>query len=177
MAAFLAHQRAGGLREGPRAELVAGEVRAPLRLGPRETAALAHLGRELEAALAGPDGASGPRLERGAAFRLGPNDLLRADLALTLPASGNGGLGGSLDPRSALLVVEVAHGRVSREERAPSYAAAGAGELWLLEVGRGWTEVLRSPWGGLYRSRTLWYPGEPVPIAKLGWEVVAMPRS
>ena len=86
-------------------------------------------------------------------------------------------MGGSLEPRAALLVVEVARGRLSHEVRAPLYAAAGAKELWLLEVGRGWAEVLRSPWRGLYRSRTLWYPGEAVPVSQLGVEVEAMQRS
>ncbi len=177
VAAFLAHQRAGGLAEGPRAELIGGVVRAPARLGPREAAVVAYLERALGQALARLDEGAALRVEPGAPFRLGPNDLLRADLALLRPSAGTGGPGRSLEPRGAVLVVEVARGRLSHEVRAPLYAAAGAAELWLLDVARGWAEVLRSPWGGLYRSRTLWYPGEPVPLTRLGLEVEAMPKT
>ncbi len=88
------------------------------------------------------------------------------------------GVGGSHDPQAAFVVVELARGRATREERVPLYAAAGARELWLLDVARGWTEVLRAPWRGAYRSRTLWYPGEALKLDGLGgMEVVAMPAS
>src|SRR5690606_23914026 len=213
VAAFLAHLRAGGLIAGPRAELVAGAVQPPARLSPRDTATLLRLEQSLRSAMAGHGGQavmtaavegsrSAPfhlRLERFAALRLGPGDLLRGDLVVlfdttytatrpspvdpaaarpsatgpsamgpsrprppTVPSGAN--LGGSHDPRAAAFVVEAVRGRSSREQRLPLYAAAGVRELWLLDVGRGWTEVFRSPWRGLYRSRTLWYPGEPMPL-------------
>lgn len=177
VAAFLALQRAGSLLEGPRAELLAGAVSTAARLEPREAASLIWLERELRAAAAEAAGDGATLVERAVAFRLGPNDLLRADLALLSPAGAAGGMGGSTDPKTASLIIEVMRGRASHEVRAPLYAAAGAKELWLLDVSRGWTEVLRSPWRGLYRSRTLWYPGEVLAVPQLGGiEVGIMPR-
>src|SRR5690606_2637665 len=80
------------------------------------------------------------------------------------------------DPQAAVVIIELARGRSTREVRVPLYAVAGARELWLLDVVRGWTEVLRSPWRGAYRSRTLWYPGEALRLQEFdGLEVVAMP--
>ena len=174
VAAFLASLRAGTLPEGPRAELVNGRVRAARLPSPKETALLAHLaaqlgGHELTAA--------GVVAVLAAPLRLSPWDLLRADLA-AFPAPGRRGelgLGGSYDPAAALLVAEVVRGRDTQGERAPLYAAAGVRELWLLDAARGYTEVLRSPWRGLYRSRTLWYPGEAVRPLALELEVVPMP--
>ncbi len=178
--AFLAALRAGALPEGPRAELLAGRVSPGHTPTPTQMAVIAHL----YAALSRPEVMeAGGLVVVNAAFRLGPGDLLRADLAL-LGAHGAGrdagfataGVGGSHDPHAAFVVVELVRGRATREERVPMYAAAGARELWLLDVARGWTEVLRSPWRGAYRSRTLWYPGEALRLDGLGGlEVVAMP--
>ncbi|HEX7001473.1 MAG TPA: Uma2 family endonuclease, partial [Trueperaceae bacterium] len=139
--AFLAALRAGALPEGPRAELLGGRVSPGHTPTPTQMAVIAHL----YAALSRPQvAAAGGLAVVSAAFRLGPGDLLRADLAL-LRAPGGGrdagmvatGVGGSHDPQAAFVVVELARGRATREERVPLYAAAGARELWLLDVARG----------------------------------------
>ncbi len=49
-----------------------------------------------------------------------------------------------------------------------AYARVGIREVWLLDLERGWTEAYRTPWAGAFTSRTLWYPGEEVPLAALG---------
>ncbi len=181
--AFLAALRAGTLPEGPRAELHGGRVVPGYTPSPTEMAMLANL----HAALGARDiVAAGCQVHVNPAFRMGPGDLLRADLALLVTAGGApvpgstgravAGVGGSFDPDAALLIVELARGRAARVDRVALYGAAGARELWLLDTARGWTEVLRSPWRGVYRSRTLWYPGEAIRLAALsGPEVVAMP--
>ena len=196
MPAFLAHQRAGGLAEGPRAELIGGVVEPPARLDPRETIILAHLESSLRAAvsarrqeaLTGAERAAAAaalRVERFAAIRLGPSDLLRVDIAVFQPvglaavgsSNPSGTPGGSNDPSAAVLVVEVLRGRHSHELRLPLYAAAAVKELWLVDLGRGWTEVFRSPWQSRYRSRTLWYPGEAMPVQQLGAaQIEPLPR-
>lgn len=181
--AFLAALRAGALAEGPRAELHGGKVFPGHTPSPTQMAVLAHVhagiaDRRIQDA--------GGVAVVNPAFRLGPGDLLRADLALLRApetyafargaAVATAGVGGSYDPQAALLIIELTRGRSTREDRVPLYAAAGARELWLLDVTRGWTEVLRSPWRGAYRSRTLWYPGEALRLQELGGaEVVAMP--
>lgn len=176
VAAFLAAVRAGSLAEGPRAELVDGRARPGRSPSPKEAAVLAHLSAQLrdDAVVS-----AGFLAMHAAPLRLGPWDLLRADVAV-FPASAQGrephlGVGGSYEPASAVLVAEVVMGREAHEVRAPLYAAAGVRELWLLDVVRGYTEVLRAPWRGLYRSRTLWYPGEPVTAMSMGVEVVPLP--
>ena len=56
-------------------------------------------------------------------------------------------------------------------------AAAGIPEAWHIDEGRGWTEVLRAPWDGRYRSRTLCLPGEAiVPLALTRLRVVPISR-
>ena len=174
--AFLAASRAGALPEGPRAELVGGRVRPGRVPSPQETALLAHLAAQLrgEAVVR-----SGGVAVVAAPLRLGPWDLLRADVAVFAAVGRSAetalGVGGSHDPAGALLVAEVVRGRETHQERAPRYAAAGVRELWLLDAARGYTEVLRAPWRGVYRSRTLWYPGEALKPVGLGVEVVPMP--
>src|SRR5690606_36658669 len=177
VAAFLAASRAGALPEGPRAELVGGRVRPAPAPSPRETVLLAYLAAQLRS-----DDVTraGAQAVLGAAIRLGPWDLLRADAAL-FPAAAPGrtgaavGVGGSFEAAAALLVVEVSRGRATHAERAPLYAASGVRELWLVDAARGFTEALRSPWRGVYRSRTLWYPGEALRALALGVEVVPLP--
>ena len=181
--AFLAALRSGALAEGPRAELLGGRVVPGHTPSPTQMAVLAHVHAGIasrEVREAGGIAVVNP------AFRLGPGDLLRADLSLLRApdayagargaAVATAGVGGSFDPQAAVVIIELARGRSTRELRVPLYAAAGARELWLLDVIRGWTEVLRSPWRGAYRSRTLWYPGEALRLQELdGLEVVAMP--
>ena len=181
--AFLARQRAGALHEGPRAELVAGRPVPVGSLSPPEAAALVALGQAFQANELTD---LGVEVLPWAPLRLGPVDLVRAALALLPgpafearrsdggqsrhPSKDPGstpGIGGSHDPAAALLVVETVTTATGQPQRLARYAAAGARELWLLDVRRGWVESLRSPWRGEYRSRTLWYPGESVPISAL----------
>jgi len=185
VSAFLAQQRLGALAEGPRAELIGGRVVVPANPGPAEAAALAGLMQAIEAA---DPAAYGVVALRAAPLRLSPSDLLRADIALLReagalprghahrPAQVGLGIGGSFDPAAAVLIVEISAGRPSHEQRLPLYAAAGARDVWLLDLRRGWVEAFRSPWRGLYRSRTLWYPGERIPLVALaGLFIEALP--
>jgi hypothetical protein len=179
--AFLARQRSGALHEGPRAELVDGRVVAGSHLTPSEAAALVNLNAAFtRAGLAD----RGVEAHAWAPLRLGPIDLVRAALVL-LPGpafadedatallrgrrirDASAGIGGSFDPAGLLLIVEIARASVDQQSRLSRYAAAGAREVWLLDVARGWVESYRSPWGREYRSRTLWYPGEHVPVSTL----------
>ena len=181
--AFLAALRAGALTEGPRAELHGGRVVTGHTPTPTQMAVLAHVHAGLNSSAVE---RAGGVVVVNPAFRLGPGDLLRADLALlrrheVRAATGRvalaaAGVGDSYDPEAAFVIVELTRGRSTREQRVPLYASAGARQLWLLDVTRGWTEVLRSPWRGAYRSRTLWYPGEALRLDALGdLEVIAMP--
>jgi hypothetical protein len=179
--AFLARQRSGALHEGPRAELVDGKVVAAPPVAPREAAALVNVTKAFARAGVGDRGVE---VLTWAPVRLGPIDLVRAAVVL-LPGPAyvderpddsrllkrnrevGAGIGGSFDPASALLLVEtVRHGN-EQHERLARYAAAGAREVWLLDVRRGWVESFRSPWRREYRSRTLWYPGEAVPLSSV----------
>lgn len=179
--AFLARQRSGALYEGPRAELVDGKVVAGTPLDPSEAAALVNLTK----AFAGAGLADlGVEVLAWAPLRLGPVDLVRAAVVL-LPGPSHSaewpgdarplrrdrdagaGIGGSFDPAATLLVVETVRLGKEQHERLSRYAAAGAREVWLLDVRRGWVESFRSPWRREYRSRTLWYPGESVPISSV----------
>lgn len=181
----MSEYRVGSLREGPRAEPIGGKVATRERPDAAHTASVLALEdrlRELRLA------EEGVMVVRSPPVRLGPTDLLRPDLALLVDAETSAGryhtardgskqavvagVGGSFDPPAILLAVEVSRGRASLEQRLPLYAAAGIRELWLLDLRRGWTEALRSPWRGLYRSRTLWYPGERVPIVSLAGVMV-----
>ncbi len=101
--------------------------------------------------------------------RLGPAELWRPPLALA-PARGAATpalVWGTFEAARASLIVELGDDAAA-QERAAGYAAAGAPELWLLALCRGWTVRYRSPWAGSFASRTLWYPGEAVPVAALG---------
>jgi hypothetical protein len=130
-----------------------------------------------------------------ALVRLGPESVLRPDLTLLArprrwgPGPAPSDLvraGGGVEPEAVVLAVELAtadgggrrtepRSSVPRgtqaawptEARLAAYAAAGVREVWSVDVLRGWTEAYRSPWGGAYRSRTLWYPGEAVPVTGL----------
>lgn len=166
VAEFLARLRSGIVPGGPRAELVGGRLDVPPLPRPKEVAEVVALGSRLEPLLGG-------RAVLGfrPALHLGDVDLLRPDLAL-LDASPRFGRGTSRPGTEAPLAVEVARGAESYEVRLPRYAAGGVGEVWLLELGRGWVEVYRAPAGGRYGSRTLWYPGERVGVVALEGVVV-----
>ena len=179
--AFLARQRSGALLQGPRAELVDGKVVAGASLDPSEAAALVHLSTAFaQAGLAD----RGVEVLSWAPLRLGPVDLVRSAVVL-LPGpayfderpaearwvararDAGAGMGGSFDPAAALLLVEAVRAGGRHYERLARFAAAGARAVWLLDVRRGWVESFRSPWRREYRSRTLWYPGELVPVPTL----------
>lgn len=185
-ARFLADVHGGNLHVGPRGELRAGVVVSRPPAEPACADVLARLERRLARVVArAPRAAPGVgvpiALERAPLVRLGPADVLRPELALVAPPRQRrpptgSGLGGSFDASSLLLVAEAAC-HAGDDARLGSYAAAGVREVWWVDVAHGWTEALRSPWAGRFRSRTLWYPGEAVPIAGL-WSVAveALPR-
>ena len=98
--------------------------------------------------------------------RLGAADLWRPPLAL-FPARGSSALGGvwaTEEAAAALLVVLTGSGEAV-QARMAGYAAAKAREVWVLDLCAGWTVRHLSIWAGKYQSRTLWYPGERVPVA------------
>lgn len=200
-AGFLGMLRLGGSGGGADSELVGGLMRKvePLR-GAGATAIrglgvrLAAAAERAEALRSAESPGVGWRLEVVARplVRLGPEDVLRPSLALVrraAPSSHAGaaqrlGAGGSLDPGEVALAVEVPPEAPARRRggaealvvrRLSAYARAPVREVWLLNVERGWVEAYRSPWGGAFRSRTLWYPGEEVPVtAAPGLAVEAM---
>ena len=161
VAEFLARLRTGALPGGPRAELVGGRLEVEPLPRPKEVAAVVALASRLEPQLGGR-----AALAFRPALHLGDADLLRPDLALLDP-SPRFGRSASRPGSDALLVVEVVRGAASQDVRLPAYARGGVGETWLLELTRGWVEVYRSPGGGRYASRTLWYPGEQVGVVAL----------
>lgn len=170
VAEFLARQRAGALRAGPRAELIAGRVEVPALPRAVEVAAVVGVAARLEPLLLGR-----ALLAFRPALRLGRVDLLRPDLAL-LDGSPRFGRSSSRAGNEALLVVEVVRGAAAKDVRLPRYAGGGVGEVWLLDLDRRWAEVFRAPAGGSFRSRTLWYPGErlgPVALEGVKVEVLA----
>jgi hypothetical protein len=174
--AFLARWRGEERGTGARSELWDGrEVARPAR-DPACAAVLRRLEQRLGRVVARDPrlapGLSGPLTARARPLvRIGPHDVLRPELALIATAGPvAAGLGGSFDVADVLLAIEAACADARLVERLTRYASAGMREVWLLELERGWVEALRAPWGGRYRSRTLWYPGEAVPVAAL-WSV------
>ncbi len=225
-AGFLASLREGGVADAARAELQDGRVAAkPVRRA-ADASLLALMWESLQGALravasgAAPGSMADAADEAGSAdwvvagtpyappvevltlalVRLGPESVLRPDLALLArPRSWGPGAapsdlaraGGGVEPEAVVLAVELGTadggGRHTErgspvprgtqatwpaEARLAAYAAAGVREVWSVDVRRGWTEAYRSPWGGAYRSRTLWYPGEAVPVTGLAGVVV-----
>lgn len=169
VAEFLVRQRSGALPEGPRAELVGGRIEVPALPRSREVAAVVGLASRLEPLLLG-------RAELAflPALRLSRADLLRPDLAL-LDAGPRFGRGASRSGSEALLAVEIVRGAPTQDVRLPLYARGGVGEVWLLDLKRGWVEAYRAPAARRFRSRTLWYPGERLaPAALEGVAVEAM---
>lgn len=175
-AGFLAELRRGVLADPRTSELRGGRIVRRERASGERALALSALERRFVTALRGgpSPGASaeGAQLARSPLLRAGPYDLVRPDLALL---GGRGArvlseLGGavlSVDPRQVVLVVDAPSDRSDAHDRLQPYARAAVREVWLLDVRAGWTEAYRSPWAGAYRSRTLWYPGEAVPLTGL----------
>lgn len=204
-AGFIALLRTLGPAEAARSELCAGRVRLLPRLRSVQAEAMlalnARLGAAVEAWAAVEQGATGARAVHHAEVvvrplvRVGPDDLVRPELALLLvrghertgdddappaPSYVAGALGAaSVGPAQVALAVELATpagGRADEADRTgarlAAYARAGVREVWLLDLKRGWTEAYRTPWAGAFTSRTLWYPGEEVPIPALGGTAV-----
>lgn len=171
-AGFLALLRDGSLAHTGSWELRAGQVRARRLLsGPQAEVVAA-----LRAALQGVVRSELlPAVVRARPLvRLGADEVLRPELALIATAApapdsheavGHERFGDAgATPRSVLLAVEVARGASAR---LAAYAGAGVREVWVLDLERTWTEAYRSPWRGVFTSRTLWYAGEEVPLGAL----------
>lgn len=177
-AGFLALLRGGGVQDAAAAELVGGVVCRLPTLAASEAEAVVGLGSRLTLALARLASAvgAGAEVRVRPLVRLGEGDMLRPELAVLAPAERRGAaparaaggyhhLGGAgAEPREVILAVELA--RVGRH-RLVSYARAGVKEVWLLDLERSWAEAYRAPWAGAFTSRTLWYPGEEVPLGGL----------
>ena len=154
----------GQLADPQNAELRAGR---PVRARPLTGQAASVLQR-LERLLVQASVGSGVQVSARPLVRLGAEDLWRPHLAL-FPAGAVSAIhasGATTEAASARLVVLLGRGEV-KPERLAGYAAAGVGEVWSVSLCEGWTVRYRSPWAGRYQSRTLWYPGEGVPVAAL----------
>lgn len=169
---FLTLLKRGQLADPLHTELRGGK---PQRLRPprgQVAGVLQRLQRELELAVAG----AGAQVSVRPLLRLGASDLWRPQLGLfpvrearTLDRSG-----ATVEAARAVLVVELGEG-AAEAERLAGFAAGGVSELWSLCLCQGWTVRYRSPWAGKFQSRTLWYPGEAVPVAGLaGVQVEAL---
>src|SRR5690606_18790416 len=174
-AGFLAELSAGGARP-ELVELGAGLAVPVPRPGPGGAVALAALHARLREAATRPGGAAPLAAPL---VRVGPYDLWRP--ALGLVAGARRAFGGALPAHASveatalLLAVEALPDRGAVVRRLAGYAAAAVAEVWVIDVRSGWTEAYRSPWAGAYRSRTLWYPGEALPLRALpGAAVVAL---
>lgn len=194
--------RGGGLPDPAATELVAGRVRALPTLAAAEAEAVLALRSGLALALVRREaGAPGgerpgriPEVRLRPLVRLGPDDMLRPELALLAPLERRGAtrahgrtsrsgpppaplaerLGGAgAAPGEVLLAVELA---AAAPARLGAYARAAVREVWVLDLERSWTEAYRAPWTGAFTSRTLWYAGEEVPVGALpGLGVEALP--
>lgn len=170
-AEFLTLLKRGRLADPGNAELRAGRTHRVRPPKGQAAGVLQRLQAELQRAVAG----TGAHVAAGPLVRLGAADLWRPRLSL-YPARGASALtapGGTLDGGALLLAVELSG--ASEVERLAAYAAAGVREVWCLALCEGWTVRYRSPWAGRYQSRTLWYPGESVPVMALpGVQVEAL---
>lgn len=70
-------------------------------------------------------------------------------------------------PRSAFLVVEVAHSSLRKDRllKADIYASASVPEYWIINLRKGTIEVHTHPAGGRYRRRRLFRHGERIVLA------------
>ncbi len=175
-AGFVAELRRGGLPEPERAELRAGVPVVKPRPVPAGATALAALHERLVRVALAARAAQGPgRLPLEALtlplVRIGPYDLWRPALGLALGAGAAVAAArpatAGLEARAVLLAIEALSEREDLAERLGGYASAPIKEVWVVDLRAGWTEAYRSPWAGAYRSRTLWYPGEALPVGAL----------
>ncbi len=161
---FLTLLKRGQVPHAADAELRSGRAVRSRPLAGQVAAVVERLRRLLAAA------ASGTELEvlERPLVRVGAADLWRPELCvLAARHVGMAAVAATLEPGRLALLVEVASG-TRLHERLAGFSAAGVREVWALDLVEGWTVRYRSPWRGLYRSRTLWYPGEELPLTALG---------
>lgn len=171
---FVTLLKRGQLAAPQHAELRAGKPHRVRPVTGQAAGVLQRLRRELEVAVVGAGLQASVSVRP--LVRLGGTDLWRPQLAL-FPAREGAALttqGATVEAARALLVVELGEG-AAEAERLAGFASGGVGELWSLCLCQGWTVRYRSPWAGRFQSRTLWYPGEAVPVAALaGVQVEAL---
>lgn len=158
---FLSLLKRGQVPHAADAELRSGRARRSRPLVGQAATSVRALGGALSALVAGTDLVL---LERPL-VRVGSEDLWRPELCLL--ASRHYGLASdsaTVEPGRLLLIVEATNA-ARMQQRLLGYAGAGVREVWSLDLCQGWTVRYRSPWGGVFRSRTLWYPGEEIPVA------------
>lgn len=99
--------------------------------------------------------------------RLGAHTEPQPDVALLRPRSDDYA-GGHPTADDVLLLVEVAETSTTwdRDRKLPLYAAAGVGEVWLVDIGAATAGICRRPDGGEYRDMQTVGVGETVaPLA------------
>lgn len=149
---------AGLFGEDDRVELLEGEIVEMTPIGSRHAACVNQLNELFS-----------DRLRRRAVVsvqnpvRLATHSEPQPDLAL-LRLRPDRYAGRHPGPDDVLLLVEVADTtrRWDREHKVPLYAAAGVGEVWLVDVEGEELEVFRCPEGGGYRDVILARPGDTV---------------
>jgi Uma2 family endonuclease len=103
-------------------------------------------------------------------IRVPPGSELEPDLVLL---SSNTPQDRLPEPQEVLLVIEVSDTTLEydRKEKLPVYAGAGIPEYWVVNLIDDVLEVYREPIGRLYRTCTLYKPGETVEFMgeKLEW--------
>lgn len=169
VASFLARQRQGEVGGHGQGELVGGVTRVPNLPSAREVAAIVGLALRLEQAPSLPYS-----IQLRPPLHLDSEYLLRPDLAL-IDDRPRFGAGTTYDPARVGLAVELVRGPATHQRRVPAFARARIRDLWLIDLDEGWVEVYRSPSGGVFRSRTLWYPGETLaPLVAPDWQVTLL---
>lgn len=161
---FLTRLKGGRVGHAHLAELQGGLIVVDQPAAGQAAEVLARLVGELERQA----GRAGARTVVRPLLRLGPADLWRPHVGLVAERSALAldHPGATLEPANALLIVLLAP-KEAAAERVARYAAAGVRELWCVSLCWGFTVRYGSPWAGRFRSRTLWYPGEALPVAAL----------
>lgn len=79
-------------------------------------------------------------------------------------------------PSDALLVIEVAEtsAEYDRTIKAPLYASAGVGELWIVDLPGRIVDVCREPAGGSYTEHVVARPGTSIALPGVHGERMAM---
>lgn len=145
----------GVLDERERLELVDGVLVEMTPIGPEHDACVATLTELLVVAVAGRWQA------RVQSVLLTPDGYLLPDLMVVEPVPRD------RQPRTALLVVEVAQASQARDvEKAAQYAAAGVADYWIVDLAQGTVTVHREPGAEGYARVTVHADGDRVaPLA------------